>query len=253
MSEEPKKETALVLKHKSAFEQLERVRTDALAIIDSTTEAEMVKTYGLACAVSQMELAMNDDLMKPIMALQGSRLGFRTDKDNAGGYAVPVVRKVVVEALLRGLRLTGNEINIIAGNLYATQEGLERLVSNLVDSGTPVSHKPSLVQVSGQRWELEYVLTFTKGGKLHTVERTFSGKWTQYSTDDQVTGKARRKALHEAYRMLTGMSLGEGNVDEINLQTMKRAERPDAISQANLDAFALEASAAEAAKREGDA
>ncbi|MFK5282891.1 hypothetical protein ACI3PL_25325, partial [Lacticaseibacillus paracasei] len=64
------------------------------------------------------------------MALQGNRLGFKTDKDKSGGYPESVVKNCLIEAVLLGIQPTGNQFNIIAGNMYPTKEGCGYLLNN---------------------------------------------------------------------------------------------------------------------------
>lgn len=89
-----------------------------------------LKAIVLAKGMQAIRQALTPAVLKDVMALQGSPLGFRTDRDTAkdGNYSEAVVRDCIIEATLRGVRLIGNEFNIIAGRLYITKEGYERLV-----------------------------------------------------------------------------------------------------------------------------
>lgn len=112
----------------------------AMIALDKTSQAcskqlleagtnEAVKALIVARSVQQFRRLLSDAVMADIMQLQNSPLGFKTD--NREGYGRDVVRDCVVQAFMRGLRVTGNEINIIAGNLYVTKEGFERLLAEL--------------------------------------------------------------------------------------------------------------------------
>ena len=86
------------------------------------------KTLMLAEGLRRVRELLTPQVMAPIMALQCSTLGFLTDKDISGGYTVDVVKGVATEAFLRGFRMVGNEVNIIAGRFYAARNGCKRLV-----------------------------------------------------------------------------------------------------------------------------
>ncbi len=89
---------------------------------------QMLKTMVMARAMNAISGLLTKEIMADIMQLQGKAIGFKTDKDSEGGYPLEKVREVVVQALIRKCRVTGNEFNIIAGNFYPTKEGFERLL-----------------------------------------------------------------------------------------------------------------------------
>ena len=67
---------------------------------------EAVKALIVARSVKQFKSLLSDAVMSDIMELQNSPLGFRTDKAKDGGYSLPIVRDCVVQAFMRGLRVT---------------------------------------------------------------------------------------------------------------------------------------------------
>ena len=123
------KNTQIADQNDTRLAQLDEVaKAGQLAADESSAFRKMIL---MANGVAQLRALLTDDIMTPIMALQGTALGFRTDKDSSGGYPLPVVRDCVIEATLRGLTTTGNEFNIIAGRFYATKEGFGRLLANI--------------------------------------------------------------------------------------------------------------------------
>jgi hypothetical protein len=66
--------------------------------------------------------ALTPEVMTPIMELQNTRLGFKTDRKE--GYGVGIVKDCVIEAVVNGVPLIGNCFNIIAENFYLTREGV---------------------------------------------------------------------------------------------------------------------------------
>lgn len=90
---------------------------------------QLKQAIALASGMKALRAALTNDVMSSmIMPLQGTTLGFRTDKDKEGGYSLDVVRDCVLETMIRGFSIVGNEMNIIAGNAYFTKNGMERRV-----------------------------------------------------------------------------------------------------------------------------
>ena len=85
----------------------------------------------LAKGIKALEAALTDDVMTLVMSLQGSELGFLTDKDKDGGYPKDTVKRCLVTALLSGIYPVRNEFNIIAGKCYIAQTGYRRKVNEV--------------------------------------------------------------------------------------------------------------------------
>jgi len=49
------------------------------------------RAYKIADAITRLSEILTPEYMKPIMAMQGNKLGFKTDKDKTGGYPESVV------------------------------------------------------------------------------------------------------------------------------------------------------------------
>ena len=96
----------------------------------SDAEDEITRTMWQAGLISMLDQHLDGPLLEMIMTLQNSRNGFKTDKPG-DGYAKRVVKEVAITALTNGFRLTGNEVNIISGQLYATKEGFDRLIGEV--------------------------------------------------------------------------------------------------------------------------
>ena len=209
--------TALTLKNNDTFLKLGQVASEAIAIMGDSARNEFEKGYVAACAMSQIKASLTDEIMRPIMALQGSTLGFKTDRDRDGGYDLDTVRNCAVTAALSGLRFHGNEWNIISGNCYITVNGAERLFGQLCEK--PPRHEPGTVVFDEQnrRAVVKYKLTYKlKGQPEQTREQEIAVKLAYsksnflLTTDDAVLGKARRKILWGLLRELRGIELGEG-------------------------------------------
>ena len=80
----------------------------------------------LANAMVQLKAMIPEEVMNMLMTLQGSPLGFKTDKDKTGGYPVETVRDVMIDMTIKGgFLLFQNEVNIISGQGYVTKDGFK--------------------------------------------------------------------------------------------------------------------------------
>jgi hypothetical protein len=192
----------------------------ARQLIEAGTN-EAAKALITAKAIGQLRSLLTDKVLSDIMPLQNSILGFRTDRDN--GYGKDDIRDCVTIALLRGLRITGNEFNIIAGNVYVTKEGYERLLLELpgfanlklqlsvpktVGDGALVSCKAEWLlygQADSMSWEE------TPKGDYRIAIRVTKGAGV-----DNILGKARSKALRQIHSRITGSEFESvGDADDV--------------------------------------
>jgi len=179
----------------------------------------------LATGMQMMRAALTDEVVQRVfMPLQGSKLGFRTDKDTQGGYPLQVVRDVATEAMIRGFQLVGNEVNIIAGNFYATKEGFERKVAEFpgltqleLDVGVPhVKEGGALVP-----YYATWLLNGVPGGLVcdqvkvgeQVVDRRIPIRVNERMGIDAILGKAKRKFCARVYERLSGQRVPETDED----------------------------------------
>jgi hypothetical protein len=183
----------------------------------------------LAQGLRALRAALSDDFVREVLLpLQGTKLGFLTDKDRnedgspGPGYPIAVVRDCSTVALIHGFNIVGNEFNIIANGFYGTQAGFDRKVrefpglSHFVEQrGVPVMHqeKGALVpyvvswRLHGKPMSIEFVLT--KDGDA-TLDTRIPVTVNRRMGVDAILGKARRKMLFSVYQRLTGWTLGIG-------------------------------------------
>ena len=189
-----------------AIDQTSRQANHALLAAGSNEAAKALIT---ARAMGRLISLLSKEIMADIMPLQNSILGFRTDKSE--GYGVEVVRNCVMIAMMRGLRITGNEWNIIGGNVYVTKEGYERLlyeldgfanfrlqlsVPKMIGDGAVVSGSASW-RYRGDEQQLRW--QETPAGDYRIPVRVNKGMGV-----DAVLGKARSKAMRQIYAQITG-------------------------------------------------
>jgi hypothetical protein len=194
-------------------------------------KGRLEQTLTLAAGVRTLRSLITGDMMGDIMQLQGTPLGFRTDKDSSQGYPVEIVKDCVIEALLKGVRPVGNEFNIIAGRLYVTREGFERLVKEFpgltdlrTEFGVPASANGGALVPCFATWRL--------CGKPDSITCAVTADKSDFRIPikvnngmgaDAILGKAKRKLLARVYSRLTGSDQDES--DEENTVTGKVVSR----------------------------
>lgn len=176
-------------------------------------EASFSKTILSARCMAKFKAALTDDVMDPIMSLQGSPIGFRTDKDKEGGYPLTVVREVIIAAAMMGLMPVGNMFNIIAGRLYVTKEGFMFLLSGIeglvydVEFGLPKQSQGGSVVHAHVVWSI-------KGGEKKSMDWDIPIRVNAGQGADAVLGKAMRKACAKLYNKITNSTLSDADVTE---------------------------------------
>jgi hypothetical protein len=222
LSERPAYTGSLITPEKlQALEDLAAAHVNVLA--HPSKGAILGPAFERAEALGTMRRMLTDEIMQPIMALQGSRLGFRTDRDKEPdregkkGYPLAVVRDCMIEGILLGARPCGNEINIIAGNCYLTREFFTRVLrewpglTDLVIEYAPPANGPYGAMVDCKAtWKIDgksdaMLCQKTDEGDNRIVVRVNAGMGA-----DAIFGKADRKLKAKIWQKLTG---SESNVD----------------------------------------
>ena len=186
-----------------------------ITVLNSETIKGFERAYTMAAAIKKLSLALTPEYMEPIMALQGNRLGFKTDKDKDGGYKEDIVKKCLIEAVLFGLQPTGNEFNIIAGNMYATKEGLGSLLKKF--NGLSYELLPGAVNMNAGKDTAEATMTvkWMLNNAPQQRELKFAIKSNAYATPDAIIGKATRKARKWLHDTINGFEIPEGDASDV--------------------------------------
>jgi len=172
------------------------------------------KAYAIAIAAGELKSALTSEFMKPIMDLQGNRLGFKTDKDNASGYPEAIVKNCLIEAVLTGVQPFGNQFNIIAGNCYITKEGFGYLLKNT--EGLSYEIIPQLPRIKDQSGAVVMKIEWTYNGIKNTREIDFAIKVNNYMGTDAVIGKATRKARAWLFNTINGTEIADGDISDLD-------------------------------------
>ena len=171
------------------------------------------RAYLIANAAKELKTMLTPEYMSPIMALQGNKLGFKTDKDTSNGYTENIVKNCLIEAVLTGVQPFGNQFNIIAGNCYITKEGFGHMLGNVkglsyeIVADLPRINKEntSAAIVMNVRWSMN-----NGEDKNRSIEIPI--KVNKYMGTDAVIGKATRKARAWLYNTITGSEISDGDI-----------------------------------------
>lgn len=198
--------------------------------------------FDAAIVITKLRAVMTDDIMKQVfMPLQGQKIGFRTDKT----YPVDTVRNCIIDGAANGLLPTGNQFNIIAGNMYPTKEGYTALLAKLKASpmklvysfefdaeATAKSSDPNYVAIP---CKISYKTASDEmKGAFRYIAMVKSNGAT--STTDQLRGKAERKAKKAFYEFLTGIDLGDADVEDAQATVISTTiNKPESPAQSALE------------------
>ena len=211
------------------------VKDELIASLDKAAENGMLafsetsrfkQMYMVAGAISELKNILTPAVMQPFMALQNTSLGFKTDKAN-GGYPMDVVRECIITATLNGVSCVNNEFNIIAGQCYITKNGFGHKLKDIQLNGWKSGNNeiksfgwteiPGVPTMHNGGAIIKYQLEWTVNGKDYERELTLAIRVNSAMGVDAIIGKACRKARAWLYSTITGMEIGEGDVDDIEV------------------------------------
>jgi len=201
---------------------------------DAGHVGQFARALATADGIRSLRRALSAQIMEVIMDLQGTGLGFKTDKDSTGGYPVEVVRECLIEATLRGAMPVNNEWNIISSRPYLSLNYFKRALReypgltdlNLMPgvpylvgtSGALVDYRATwkLQQPDGQVLDMRLDRT-----KLQTpygeVDQRIPVRVNSGQGADAILGKAERKMRAAILAKITGTDFSEGEVEESQL------------------------------------
>lgn len=186
-------------------------------IVSSTSEFErmMLQTE----LMNFLEEQMDDQMVERLLKLQNNPNGFKTD--NRDGYNKHIVKRVAIQAFVAGFRVVGNEINIIAGQLYPTKEGFERMLREIpgfrkfrydigkserkvlgeTKHGTEFGEATFTALAS---WELNGVRDEIKFAFLEEDDFRIVTMYYATDTEDLLRGKAESKLFRRVFKRVAG-------------------------------------------------
>lgn len=201
------------------------------SVLNQTNLQGFERAYATAKSIEVLKTLLTPEYMAPIMQLQGNRLGFKSDKDKSGGYPVDVVKNCLIEAVLMGLQPYGNEFNIIAGNTYATKEGVGRLLATWkglkysLICGVP---KPNS---DGKSAVVDVTIKWTINNESKEEIIPISIKMDAYTSVDAMIGKATRKGRAWLISNISGIEIVEADVTDAEFLDVTPKQTHQEVSQ----------------------
>ena len=194
--------------------------------------------YGMA--VANLREALDEKVMKALLKLKNSKLGFRTDETMNQPYPMQLVRDCIIDAATLGLQCVGNQFNIIGGNMYVTKEGFTFLLRQLSQQGVlrdmkfiyhPAEISESSTMGTARNGE-QYQKVEREGRVLVEVSCVYQGKAINEKLEfvirvnkgmsqDAVLGKAERKAKAWLYNYLTDQAISDGEAEVAEESVMR--------------------------------
>lgn len=247
----------------AAQEKFEVALRDASAI-------DIVNNFGAAFnaarVITLLREALTDEVMARVfMPLMNTKVGFRTDRDGKPDkqgrvkplYDVPTVRDAIIDAAIIGLLPTGNQFNIISGTMYPTKEGYTVLLKKIgakyvIDVQQDRSQNPAFA-------EFPCKITYSYNGEKNSLTINATVRRDQYSSNDQLRGKAERRAKKALYEYLTGTDYGEADetssrpnavIDTVAVEISEKGNAGPAIGFDDAEVAAVEEASAPAAAPE---
>lgn len=208
-------------KQQEVAKNLDNIVTSVMQL--SPTANGFERAYVHSSAISKIADLLTPEYMAPIMTLQGKKLGFKTDKDasNPQGYGEDTVKNCIIEATLLGVEVTGNQFNIIGGNMYITKEGFTSLLRKLP---LPLVYDivPSLPFKENDITVSKVDFTWTYDGKSFKRSVKISVRVNSGMSIDAILGKVERKSKAWLYNEITKKELGDGDIQDTVFEEIKQ-------------------------------
>ena len=195
------------------------VTDDVIAALDTaasnkslTVASQFRRAFAVAEAVYQLKALLTPEVMKPILNLQNTSLGFQTDR-REGGYPLDTVKECLIDAVLSGVSPVGNEFNIIAGRAYITKNGMKHKLMQI--DGLSYTMTPGIPKMAGEGGAaIIMAIDWTFKGKTEHKDLALAVRINKGMGTDAIIGKATRKASAWLYETVTGQTVDEGDASD---------------------------------------
>lgn len=199
--------------------QTAEIAENQLAIVDQmasekselfcTARTGLSHALEAARAIYALKQALTPEAMQPIMALQGSALGFKTDKI----YPQDVLKECVIEAALRNVPVYGNCFNVIGGRFYCTKEGFTFLLKQ-IEGLTDLECKYGVPTMGQGSAEFQTSASWKLNGNPDSITLPLVVRVNAGMGADGALGKAERKLKKAIYERITGRVLSDGSAED---------------------------------------
>lgn len=191
--------------------------------------------FYMAAAIRDLRVVFDQKNVRDVVeSMIDTRLGFKTDQRDGDSYRKPIkyewpqIKECVIDALLSGYRITGNEFNIIGGNMYPTKEGKYRKIiefpglESFKPTTTPAQFfeeersgykgKREMFQLAKVQCFATWILNGEPQKIGHDEDKLpFKIKVNVGMGDDAIIGKALSRLYTRVLMRLTGVSVPESD------------------------------------------
>lgn len=200
-------------------EVAQRLQEVVLSVTGTEGLTGFKKAYMMAEGIKKLKEILTPEYMAPIMELQGSKLGFRTDKDIVDykpgpGYPIEIVKSCVIEAVLNGLQVTGNQFNIIAGNMYPTKEGTGYILNNFKGLKYQIICALPRMNNEGTSAAVDVSIKWDLNGEHNEEVVPIPIRVNKAMGIDAIIGKATRKGRAWLISRITGSEITDGEIED---------------------------------------
>jgi hypothetical protein len=181
------------------------------ALAQSMNE-QFKKAFIIAECVQQLRDLLTPAVMKSLMKLQNTTLGFQTD--NPQGYKEEIVRDCIIEGIMNGVMPVGNQLNILCSRCYITKNGMKHKLKKI--PGLYRNITPGLPKASSDGSGAVVVMSvdWTYQGKHQKKDLALAIRVNRGMGTDAIIGKATRKASAWLYEEVTGNSVDDGDASD---------------------------------------
>ncbi|MCQ2166412.1 MAG: hypothetical protein MJY49_03135 [Bacteroidales bacterium] len=212
----------------------EHLQNQFIALCQEAGELQLADdvtyTFKAAAVIQSLRNLLTKSVVEHyFLPLMGTRIGFLTDRDKEGKdgkkpapYDWETVRDCIIDGACRGLAPVANQINIIAGNMYPTKEGYTALLKR-IGAKYFITKSEDKAAPGSATAKIECKIYFEHNGIKSDYTYTATPKKNQFSSLDQLQGKAERKAKKSLYEYITGIDLGDADEDSGAVEDQSQA------------------------------
>jgi len=195
------------------------------------------------------------EIKEVVLSMSNNRLGFLTDRTPAiiaknrktgkgpqQQYTYEQLIDPIIEGLLKGYRMSGNEINIIAGQFYAAKNGNFRLIKECPGvEDFQYNNSPPQYSGDAKNARIQVWASWRQNGEQHSIgvekgdELIIQVRSNFGMGDDGVLGKAHSKLFKRVLERLTGQAAPESSdvYDDIPDADISKAETTEPVVEAS--------------------
>jgi hypothetical protein len=225
-----------LVKLRETGQQISTIINDCLPVTAGNA-ADFIQSISIAQGVYNLKMIFlqSPEIRQVIMSMVNNRLGFTTDRTPAilarnqrngkypnRPYSYEELVDPIVEGLLKGYRISNNEINIIAGQFYAAKNGnFRRIMEHPGLTNFAYNNEPPIFASDFKTARVKLWAVWKVGDDAFSIgirpddQLTLQIRVNAGMGDDAVVGKAHAKLFKRVLERLTGLSVPESTDVEI--------------------------------------